>query len=186
MVSWRETLGAFSACLYFRASNNVPAFQGMLHLPSRPPPQANLVSCSPTCLSPTRGQLPITLSVLVDFCQIPCLNGGRCIGRDECWCPANSTGKFCHLPVPQPPGRGSQHKALLGGPLKQSTFMLPLSNQLGECRQQGRSAQEVHQVGCVLSPLLCWMGTGLRFIPRISVSHCIGVPSCACALNLCW
>ncbi|CAB1330916.1 unnamed protein product [Coregonus sp. 'balchen'] len=34
------------------------------------------------------------------FCQIPCLNGGRCIGRDQCWCPLNSTGKFCHLPAP--------------------------------------------------------------------------------------
>lgn len=77
------------------------------------------------------------------FCQIPCLNGGRCIGRDECWCPANSTGKFCHLPAPQPdrerPGRGSHHRALLEGPLKQSTFMLPLSNQLGECQQCGGS-----------------------------------------------
>nr|XP_054303867.1 latent-transforming growth factor beta-binding protein 2 isoform X1 [Pongo pygmaeus] len=68
------------------------------------------------------------------FCQIPCLNGGRCIGRDECWCPANSTGKFCHLPIPQPdrepPGRGSRPRALLEAPLKQSTFTLPLSNQL--------------------------------------------------------
>ncbi|XP_012597491.2 latent-transforming growth factor beta-binding protein 2 [Microcebus murinus] len=68
------------------------------------------------------------------FCQIPCLNGGRCIGRDECRCPTNSTGKFCHLPVLQldrePPGRGSRHGALLEGPLKQSTFTLPLSNQL--------------------------------------------------------
>uniref|UniRef100_A0A8C2V721 Latent-transforming growth factor beta-binding protein 2 n=1 Tax=Chinchilla lanigera TaxID=34839 RepID=A0A8C2V721_CHILA len=68
------------------------------------------------------------------FCQIPCLNGGRCIGRDECWCPSNSTGKFCHLPAPQPdrepPKTGSRHRALLGGPLQQSTFMLPLSNQL--------------------------------------------------------
>ncbi|XP_047395608.1 latent-transforming growth factor beta-binding protein 2 isoform X4 [Sciurus carolinensis] len=68
------------------------------------------------------------------FCQIPCLNGGRCIGRDECWCPANSTGKFCHLPAPQldreTSERGSRHRALLEGPLKQSTFTLPLSNQL--------------------------------------------------------
>ncbi|XP_008270273.3 latent-transforming growth factor beta-binding protein 2 [Oryctolagus cuniculus] len=68
------------------------------------------------------------------FCQIPCLNGGRCIGRDECWCPSNSTGKFCHLPIPQldrePPERGSRRGALLEGPLKQSTFTLPLSNQL--------------------------------------------------------
>ncbi|GAB5573029.1 latent-transforming growth factor beta-binding protein 2 [Prionailurus iriomotensis] len=68
------------------------------------------------------------------FCQIPCLNGGRCIGRDECWCPTNSTGKFCHLPAPNldkgPPERGSRHRALLEGPLRQSTFTLPLSNQL--------------------------------------------------------
>nr|XP_013010744.1 latent-transforming growth factor beta-binding protein 2 isoform X4 [Cavia porcellus] len=68
------------------------------------------------------------------FCQIPCLNGGRCIGRDECWCPSNSTGKFCHLPAPQPdreaPKRGSRHRGPLEGPVQQSTFMLPLSNQL--------------------------------------------------------
>ncbi|ELV09892.1 Latent-transforming growth factor beta-binding protein 2 [Tupaia chinensis] len=68
------------------------------------------------------------------FCQIPCLNGGRCIGRDECWCPANSTGKFCHLPAPQlprePPERGSRRRAPQEGPLRQSTFTLPLSNQL--------------------------------------------------------
>ncbi|XP_036769090.2 latent-transforming growth factor beta-binding protein 2 isoform X4 [Manis pentadactyla] len=68
------------------------------------------------------------------FCQIPCLNGGRCIGRDECWCPANSTGKFCHLPAPklnrESPERGSRHRDLLEVPLRQSTFTLPLSNQL--------------------------------------------------------
>ncbi|XP_019495948.1 PREDICTED: latent-transforming growth factor beta-binding protein 2 isoform X1 [Hipposideros armiger] len=68
------------------------------------------------------------------FCQIPCLNGGRCIGRDECWCPANSTGKFCHLPIPklerELSERGSHHRGPLEGPLKQSTFTLPLSNQL--------------------------------------------------------
>ncbi|XP_029095628.1 latent-transforming growth factor beta-binding protein 2 isoform X2 [Monodon monoceros] len=67
------------------------------------------------------------------FCQIPCLNGGRCIGRDECWCPTNSTGKFCHLPAPnldrEPPERGVHHRASPQGPLKQSTFTLPLSNQ---------------------------------------------------------
>ncbi|XP_032964284.1 latent-transforming growth factor beta-binding protein 2 isoform X2 [Rhinolophus ferrumequinum] len=68
------------------------------------------------------------------FCQIPCLNGGRCIGRDECWCPANSTGKFCHLPIPKLARElsegGSRHRGPLEGPLKQSTFTLPLSNQL--------------------------------------------------------
>ncbi|XP_072481777.1 latent-transforming growth factor beta-binding protein 2 isoform X2 [Notamacropus eugenii] len=67
------------------------------------------------------------------FCQIPCLNGGRCIGRDECWCPANSTGKFCHLPALQMDRRlpeRSQHLAPAEGSLKQSVYMLPLSNQL--------------------------------------------------------
>uniref|UniRef100_A0A8C7BNQ4 Latent-transforming growth factor beta-binding protein 2 n=1 Tax=Neovison vison TaxID=452646 RepID=A0A8C7BNQ4_NEOVI len=68
------------------------------------------------------------------FCQIPCLNGGRCIGRDECWCPTNATGKFCHLPSPKLDTgslqRGSRNGVLQEGPLRQSTFTLPLSNQL--------------------------------------------------------
>ncbi|KAK5857298.1 hypothetical protein PBY51_010553 [Eleginops maclovinus] len=65
------------------------------------------------------------------FCQIPCLNGGRCIGRDMCWCPSNSTGKFCHLPVP-PPARPTLHKeASHQGPKtpSHSMYTLPLSNQ---------------------------------------------------------
>ncbi|KAM5340746.1 latent-transforming growth factor beta-binding protein 2 isoform 2-T2 [Glossophaga mutica] len=68
------------------------------------------------------------------FCQIPCLNGGRCIGRDECWCPTNSTGKFCHLPTPKLDRElaetGSHNRAPPEGPLRRSTFTLPLSNQL--------------------------------------------------------
>ncbi|XP_034078265.1 latent-transforming growth factor beta-binding protein 2 [Gymnodraco acuticeps] len=65
------------------------------------------------------------------FCQIPCLNGGRCIGRDMCWCPSNSTGKFCHLPVP-PPARPIPNKeASHHGPKtpSRSMYTLPLSNQ---------------------------------------------------------
>ncbi|XP_044021842.1 latent-transforming growth factor beta-binding protein 2-like isoform X2 [Siniperca chuatsi] len=67
------------------------------------------------------------------FCQIPCLNGGRCIGRDLCWCPSNSTGKFCHLPVP-PPARPTPHShkdASLQRPKSpsHSMYTLPLSNQ---------------------------------------------------------
>ncbi|NP_038617.4 latent-transforming growth factor beta-binding protein 2 isoform 2 precursor [Mus musculus] len=104
------------------------------------------------------------------FCQIPCLNGGRCIGRDECWCPANSTGKFCHLPVPQPDrepaGRGSRHRTLLEGPLKQSTFTLPLSNQLAsvnpslvkvQIHHPPEASVQIHQVARVrgeLDPVL--------------------------------
>uniref|UniRef100_A0A4W5QM39 Latent-transforming growth factor beta-binding protein 1 n=1 Tax=Hucho hucho TaxID=62062 RepID=A0A4W5QM39_9TELE len=65
------------------------------------------------------------------FCQIPCLNGGRCIGRDQCWCPTNSTGKFCHLPAP-PPARPTPRKdgSLAGrNSSSHSMYTLPLSNQ---------------------------------------------------------
>ncbi|CAL8291112.1 unnamed protein product, partial [Gadus morhua 'NCC'] len=64
------------------------------------------------------------------FCQISCLNGGRCIGRDHCWCPSNSTGKFCHLPAPPPTrhqgGRKDVHQP---GANSHSMYTLPLSNQ---------------------------------------------------------
>ncbi|CAL8286351.1 unnamed protein product [Lota lota] len=64
------------------------------------------------------------------FCQIPCLNGGRCIGRDHCWCPSNSTGKFCHLPAP-PPTRhqGGRKEVHQPGGNAHSMYTLPLSNQ---------------------------------------------------------
>ncbi|XP_064316447.1 latent-transforming growth factor beta-binding protein 2 isoform X5 [Phalacrocorax carbo] len=66
------------------------------------------------------------------FCQIPCLNGGRCVGRDECWCPSNSTGKFCHLPAPSLEKKlgGRAPKTLASSSMKHSTYTLPLSNQL--------------------------------------------------------
>ncbi|XP_075388541.1 latent-transforming growth factor beta-binding protein 2 isoform X2 [Tenrec ecaudatus] len=96
------------------------------------------------------------------FCQIPCMSGGRCIGRDECWCPTNSTGKFCHLPAPRldrkPPEEGSHHRALLESPLKQSTFTLPLSNQLDfvnpslvkvHIRHPPEASVQIHQVARV-------------------------------------
>nr|XP_020469567.1 latent-transforming growth factor beta-binding protein 2 isoform X2 [Monopterus albus] len=61
------------------------------------------------------------------FCQIPCLNGGRCIGRNLCWCPSNSTGKFCHLPAPHPV-RPTPHRRK--DTSHHSMYTLPLSNQL--------------------------------------------------------
>ncbi|XP_031309904.1 latent-transforming growth factor beta-binding protein 2 isoform X3 [Camelus dromedarius] len=104
------------------------------------------------------------------FCQIPCLNGGRCIGRDECWCPANSTGKFCHLPTPrldrEPPERGPRHRAPPESPLKQSTFTLPLSNQL---------ASPVIENG----QLQCPQG-----YKRLNLTHCQDVNECL-TLGLC-
>lgn len=86
------------------------------------------------------------------FCQIPCLNGGRCIGRDQCWCPSNSTGKFCHLPAPVPTKLTTQdHKdADHQGqkPHSHSMYTLPLSNQQGKLPG-----------GPVWQPLLpCWCG----------------------------
>ncbi|KAM9709087.1 latent-transforming growth factor beta-binding protein 2-like [Menidia menidia] len=78
-------------------------------------------------------QQPTNQGFRLFFCQIPCLNGGRCIGRDLCWCPSNSTGKFCHLPLP-PPARPTPHSrkdAGHHGPKSSSLSMytLPLSNQ---------------------------------------------------------
>nr|XP_023842345.1 latent-transforming growth factor beta-binding protein 2-like [Salvelinus alpinus] len=69
------------------------------------------------------------------FCQIPCLNGGRCIGRDQCWCPTNSTGKFCHLPAPPParPTPSRKDGSLAGrNSSSHSMYTLPLSNQQGD------------------------------------------------------
>ncbi|XP_015455117.1 latent-transforming growth factor beta-binding protein 2 isoform X4 [Pteropus alecto] len=104
------------------------------------------------------------------FCQIPCLNGGRCIGRDECWCPANSTGKFCHLPAPklerESPERDSHHRASVEVPLRQSTFTLPLSNQL---------ASPVIENG----QLECPQG-----YKRLNLTHCQDVNECL-TLGLC-
>lgn len=66
------------------------------------------------------------------FCQIPCLNGGRCVGRDECWCPSNSTGKFCHLPAQKLERKqvGRSPNSLASNAMKHSMYTLPLSNQL--------------------------------------------------------
>lgn len=32
-------------------------------------------------------------------CPMLCKNGGVCIQKDQCLCPPNFTGKFCHIPV---------------------------------------------------------------------------------------
>ncbi|XP_039598234.1 latent-transforming growth factor beta-binding protein 2-like isoform X2 [Polypterus senegalus] len=68
------------------------------------------------------------------FCQIPCMNGGRCIGRDHCWCPSNSTGKFCHLPALRPDKqlalRKESNRPTQNTSFAHSMFTLPLSNQL--------------------------------------------------------
>uniref|UniRef100_A0A8C0JEB2 Latent transforming growth factor beta binding protein 2 n=1 Tax=Chelonoidis abingdonii TaxID=106734 RepID=A0A8C0JEB2_CHEAB len=98
------------------------------------------------------------------FCQIPCLNGGRCIGRDECWCPSNSTGKFCHLPVPKLEKNqvGRVPKTLASSSMKQSMYTLPLSNQLASLnpslvnvhiKHPPEATVQIHQVARVRGDL---------------------------------
>ncbi|XP_038630226.1 latent-transforming growth factor beta-binding protein 2-like [Scyliorhinus canicula] len=83
----------------------------------------------PTTLYSENGYGPVSKSGFrIYFCQIPCLNGGYCIGRDKCRCPSNSTGKFCHLPVP--PEKQTVSKTVpVRSSDSQSVYTLPLSNQ---------------------------------------------------------
>ncbi|KAL0969139.1 hypothetical protein UPYG_G00223040 [Umbra pygmaea] len=78
-----------------------------------------------------QNQQPKNQGFRLFFCQIPCLNGGRCIGRDQCWCPSNSTGKFCHLPASLP-ARSTTSRTegnVAGRNSSYSMYTLPLSNQ---------------------------------------------------------
>ncbi|CAG2065160.1 unnamed protein product, partial [Timema podura] len=36
-------------------------------------------------------------------CRAPCVNGGACVGPDQCECPRNATGPTCATPVCDPP-----------------------------------------------------------------------------------
>ncbi|XP_060735308.1 latent-transforming growth factor beta-binding protein 2-like [Tachysurus vachellii] len=83
-----------------------------------------------TVYSENQGPPSKTHGFRLFFCQIPCLNGGRCIGQNECWCPSNSTGKFCHLPAQNPskPSNGRQADGMQDG-AAHSVYTLPLSNQ---------------------------------------------------------
>ncbi|XP_066523108.1 latent-transforming growth factor beta-binding protein 2-like [Hoplias malabaricus] len=85
-----------------------------------------------TIYSESQGPVQKNQGFRLFFCQIPCLNGGRCIGQNECWCPSNSTGKFCHLPAPTPSKATSSRRASSNGGQKGSShsmYTLPLSNQ---------------------------------------------------------
>ncbi|XP_052387439.1 latent-transforming growth factor beta-binding protein 4 isoform X4 [Carassius gibelio] len=44
-----------------------------------------------------RGQF--TLIYVAVVCPMLCKNGGVCVQKDQCLCPPNFTGKFCHIPV---------------------------------------------------------------------------------------
>lgn len=78
------------------------------------------------------------------FCQIPCLNGGHCIGRDECWCPSNSTGKFCHLPVTHHEKQRNSNMARNNKSMSKSMYTLPLSHQLASLHPSLVNVHVVH------------------------------------------
>ncbi|XP_072555349.1 latent-transforming growth factor beta-binding protein 2 isoform X2 [Paramormyrops kingsleyae] len=82
-----------------------------------------------TVYSENQSQPPKNQGFRLYFCQIPCMNGGRCIGRDQCWCPSNSTGKFCHLPASPPAKPPSPRKQAGQAGHSSSMYTLPLSNQ---------------------------------------------------------
>ncbi|XP_030620963.1 latent-transforming growth factor beta-binding protein 2-like [Chanos chanos] len=85
-----------------------------------------------TVYSENQGPPPKSQGFRLFFCQIPCQNGGKCVGRDECWCPSNSTGKFCHLPAPATirptPSRRANSNGIQNSS-SHSMYTLPLSNQ---------------------------------------------------------
>ncbi|XP_052437637.1 latent-transforming growth factor beta-binding protein 4 isoform X1 [Carassius gibelio] len=45
------------------------------------------------------GQTPPGSGFRVFVCPMLCKNGGVCVQKDQCLCPPNFTGKFCHIPV---------------------------------------------------------------------------------------
>ncbi|XP_016392826.1 latent-transforming growth factor beta-binding protein 1 [Sinocyclocheilus rhinocerous] len=45
------------------------------------------------------GQTPPRSGFRVFVCPMLCKNGGVCVQKDQCLCPPNFTGKFCHIPV---------------------------------------------------------------------------------------
>ncbi|XP_039503316.1 latent-transforming growth factor beta-binding protein 4 isoform X1 [Pimephales promelas] len=45
------------------------------------------------------GQTPPGSGFRVFLCPMLCKNGGVCVQKDQCLCPPNFTGKFCHIPV---------------------------------------------------------------------------------------
>ncbi|XP_073785829.1 latent-transforming growth factor beta-binding protein 4 isoform X4 [Danio rerio] len=45
------------------------------------------------------GHTPAGSGFRVFLCPMLCKNGGVCVQKDQCHCPPNFTGKFCHIPV---------------------------------------------------------------------------------------
>ncbi|XP_031435745.1 latent-transforming growth factor beta-binding protein 2 isoform X2 [Clupea harengus] len=131
-----------------------------------------------TVYTENNNQPPKSQGFRLFFCQIPCLSGGRCIGQNQCWCPSNSTGKFCHLPAPPPNKATNQGAKGNGGQnsSSHSTYTLPLSDQEASLQvsivnvhiQHPPEAEvQVHQVARVKP------GQGVRNHSRDGSSHSV-------------
>ncbi|XP_069500617.1 latent-transforming growth factor beta-binding protein 4 isoform X2 [Ambystoma mexicanum] len=71
----------------------------------------------------------------VFLCPMVCKNGGVCLKKDQCLCPPNFTGKFCHIPVLPSDGSRAGRASVLESsdtdpkhPMTKTVYTLPLSN----------------------------------------------------------
>ncbi|PSN29807.1 hypothetical protein C0J52_27294 [Blattella germanica] len=68
-----------------------------------------VIASNHTCA--TVRPVPVDLTVRTQFpfvcvtvsCRFACVNGGACVGPDQCECPRNATGSTCADPVCDPP-----------------------------------------------------------------------------------
>uniref|UniRef100_UPI00358EA769 latent-transforming growth factor beta-binding protein 1-like isoform X2 n=1 Tax=Myxine glutinosa TaxID=7769 RepID=UPI00358EA769 len=91
----------------------------------------NLVSDGTRVIHPPQGS-----GFRLVVCTIQCMNGGRCRTRDTCWCPANFTGKFCHIPVQNNP----RENLNVNESSKSSIFLMPMSS-VGNSDQGDQQSQ---------------------------------------------
>ncbi|KAJ7303855.1 hypothetical protein JRQ81_011363 [Phrynocephalus forsythii] len=67
----------------------------------------------------------------VFLCPLICQNGGVCLKKDKCLCPADWTGKFCHIPaLPHSHGQSPTRRESEGRAeaLTKSVYTLPIAN----------------------------------------------------------
>nr|XP_055030137.1 latent-transforming growth factor beta-binding protein 4 isoform X2 [Misgurnus anguillicaudatus] len=85
-----------------------------------------------TIYNSEQGQQPVPGSGFRAFvCPMLCKNGGVCIQKDQCLCPPNFTGKFCHIPVSSGSSTNDIDKSPSGAvdlasPPMTSEYLLPL------------------------------------------------------------
>ncbi|RUS83622.1 hypothetical protein EGW08_008590 [Elysia chlorotica] len=60
----------------------------------------------PGCCKGWRKRSPHDISCLQSECSRPCENGGECVGRESCSCPAGFTGTYCHTDIDECSGEG--------------------------------------------------------------------------------